>query len=275
MIVDAHHHFLDPKRIDYPFLRFLPELDRFTGPEELAPLREAAGVDATVAVQAADCEEETVFLLQAAARTGWVAGVVGWVPLAEPEAAVRALDRHRGLSGVRHLIHDEPDPDWVVQRPVLESLGELARRGMPFDLSAFEPRHLEHVRTFAEELSELDVVICHLGVPRLNEEQWEPWASAFAAAAANPRAHVKISGLDMTIGAADPARWQRYVDHALEHFGPSRMIWATNWPVSLRGRGYAELLDAGRAVTAGCSAAERALIFGANAGRVYRLGPGA
>lgn len=272
MIVDAHHHFLDPERVDYPFLRFLPELAHFTGLEQLDPLRRAAGVDRTVPVQAADCEEETVFLLELAAQADWVAGVVGWVPLAQPDEAARALERHRGLCGVRHLIHDEPDEDWVVQPSVLESLAELARRGLAFDLSAFKPRHLEHVLTLAEVVAELDVVICHLGVPRLNEAEWEPWAGTIARAARNSRAHVKISGLDMTIGAADPARWQRYVDHALACFGPERMIWATNWPVSLRGRGYGELLEAGRAVTADCSDAERAAIFGGNANRVYRLG---
>ena len=276
-IVDAHHHFLAPGRIDYPFLRFLPELARFTGPEDLRPLLDDAGVARSVVVQAADCEEETAFLLEQAARAPWVAGVVGWVPLLDPEAAARAIAKHGpareggALCGIRHLIHDEPDPDWIVQTPVLESLALLSEAGLGFDLSAFEARHLEHVVTFAERVPELRVVICHYGVPRLSENEWEPWAGAFARAAEHPDCYVKVSGLDMTIGGCDPERFRPYFEHALRHFGPERMIWASNWPVSLRGTGYRELLGATETLLTGCAPPERAAILGGNAVRCYRL----
>jgi L-fuconolactonase len=276
VIIDAHHHFLDPARIDYPFLRFLPDLARPLGAEDLAPLVREAGVDATVCVQAADALEETAFLLEQAARADWVAGVVGWVPLADPPAAAAALDRYAGpgsrLRGIRHLIHDEPDPDWVAQPRVLESLALLAERGLSFDLSAFSTRHLSHVPAIAARAPDLELVICHFGMPRVDQGEWEPWASTFARAAEHPRCSVKISGLDLFLGGPDATRSQRYVDHALACFGPERMIWASNWPVSLQLRGYRELLDTGRAVLAGCSAAERAAVLGRNANRVYRLG---
>jgi len=276
VIVDAHHHFLDPARIDYPFLRFLPDLARRLDSDDLAPLVRGAGVDRTICVQAADSLDETAFLLEQAARADWVAGVVGWVPLADPPAAARALERVGGagsrLCGIRHLIHDEPDPDWAVAPRVLESLALLAARRLVFDLSAFSARHLEHVATIALRVPDLDVVICHFGMPRVDQEEWEPWASAFARAARNPRCHVKISGLDLFLGGCDAARIQRYVDHALACFGPDRMLWASNWPVSLQLRGYRELLDTGRAVLAGCAGAERAAVLGGTANRVYRLG---
>jgi L-fuconolactonase len=276
VIVDAHHHFLDPAHIDYPFLRFLPDLARALGPDELAPLVRAAGVDATVCVQAADALAETEFLLAQAARAAWVAGVVGWVPLADPPAAARALERYARpgsrLRGIRHLIHDEPDPDWVAQPRVLESLALLAERDLVFDLSAFSPRHLAHVPTLAERVPDLSVVICHFGMPRVDQGEWEPWASTFARAAEHPRCAVKISGLDLFLGGPDAARIQRYVDHALECFGPERLIWASNWPVSMQLRGYRELLETGRTVLAGCASAQRAAVLGENANRVYRLG---
>ena len=274
-IVDAHHHLLDPARIDYPFLRFLPQLAKRLTADDLAPLARAAGVAKTVAVQASDCEDETQFLLDEAARSDLVAGVVGWVPLADPVACARALDRfakHPGrLVGIRHLIHDEADPDWVVQPQVLESLGMLAARGLAFDLSAFQPRHLEHVATFAERVPELRVVVCHYGMPRVDQQQWEPWASTFARAAENPNAVVKISGLDLFLGGPDPARTRPYFEHAIQCYGPARMIWASNWPVSLQLRGYAELLDAAHVQIAGLDAPAREGILGANAERVYGL----
>jgi len=276
VIVDAHHHFLAPGRIDYPFLRFLPDLARPLGSDDLEPLLRDAGVDRTICVQAADALEETAFLLEQAARADWVAGVVGWVPLADPDATARALERFAApgsrLCGIRHLIHDEPDPDWLVQEPVLASLARLAAAGLAFDLSAFSPRHLEHVVTLAERVPDLDVVICHFGMPRIDLGEWEPWASRFAEAAGHPRCHVKISGLDLFLGGCDAARIQPYVDHALACFGPRRLLWASNWPVSLQLRGYRELLETGRAVIAACSEAERTAILGGNALRVYRLG---
>jgi len=275
VIVDAHHHFLAPDRVDYPFLRFLPELARPLGPDDLEPLLREAGVARTVCVQAADALVETAFLLEQAARAEWVAGVVGWVPLAEPDATERALERFATpgsrLCGIRHLIHDEPDPDWLVQSPVLASLARLAESRLVFDLSAFSARHLEHVVTLAERVPELDVVICHFGMPRVDQGEWEPWAQAFARASEHPRCHVKISGLDLLVGGCDATRIQPYVDHALACFGPERLLWASNWPVSLQLRGYQELLETGRAVIAGCSEAERAAILGGNARRVYRL----
>jgi L-fuconolactonase len=275
LVVDAHHHFLDPARIDYPFLRFLPQLALRLTADDLAPLARAAGVARTVAVQASDCEAETEFLLDEAARRDFVAGVVGWVPLADPAAAARALDRfasHPGrLVGIRHLIHDEPDPDWVVQEPVLESLALLAEQGLAFDLSAFQPRHLEHVATFAKRVPQLRVVICHYGMPRVDQQQWEPWAGAFARAAENPNACVKISGLDLFLGGPDPARTRPYFEHAIQCYGAERLIWASNWPVSLQLRGYAELLDAARVQIADLDADARDAILGDNARRVYRL----
>jgi L-fuconolactonase len=274
-IVDAHHHFLDPQRIDYPFLRFLPQLARRLDADSLAPLLREAGVSRTIAVQAADCEAETRFLLDESARADFVAGVVGWIPLADPATAATALARfasHPGrLVGVRHLIHDEPDPDWVVQESVLESLALLAAQGLAFDLSAFQARHLEHVVRFAERVPGLRVVICHYGMPRADLGDWEPWASVFARAASNPDACVKISGLDLFLGGPDVERMRRYFEHALACFGPERMLWASNWPVSLQGRGYRELLDTAQKLVAPLSASQRGAILGGNALRVYGL----
>ena len=277
-IVDAHHHLLDPARVNYPFLEFLPELRQFLGHADFAEVIAPAGIDATVCVQAADCEDETAFLLDQQRESSRIAGVVGWVPLTDPEATARSLARHRAagskLVGIRHLIHDEADEDWVVQPKVLESLQLLAEAEIAFDLSAFTPRHLEHVPTLTSAAPELDLILCHFGMPAANDDgaHWEPWASRFAEAARHERCVVKISGLDMYRGGCDVERFQPYFDYALDRFGAERMIWASNWPVSLRLQGYGELLDTAREALRQCSAAERDSIFGGNANRIYRLG---
>jgi len=161
-----------------------------------------------------------------------------------------------------------------VQPRVLESLALLAARDLVFDLSAFQPRHLEHVATFAERVPRLRVVVCHYGMPRVDQQQWEPWASAFARAAQNPNAVVKISGLDLFLGGPDPARTRPYFEHAIQCYGAERLLWASNWPVSLQLRGYTELLDAARVQLEGLDAHVRDAILGANARRVYRLTDG-
>ena len=109
----------------------------------------------------------------------------------------------------------------MAQPRVLESLDLLAARGLAFDLSVFSARDLSHVPTLAERVPDLAVVVCHFGMPRVDQGEWEPWASAFARAVQNPRCCVKISGLDLFLGGPDASRIQRYVDHALACSAPT------------------------------------------------------
>lgn len=181
MIVDAHQHFWNIETGDYPWLT--PDagvLYRTYAPEDLAPELQAAGVDATILVQAADSYAETDAMLAQADAHPFIAGVVGWVPLTRTEEAAEAIARygkHRKFVGVRHLIHEEPDPDWLVRESVLESLGLLAAAGLTFDVVSLLPRHLEHVVTIAERHPELRIVIDHLSKPRIKDREWEPWAA--------------------------------------------------------------------------------------------------
>jgi L-fuconolactonase len=276
LVIDAHQHFFQPDLVDYEVLPYMPELNRNIGPEHLEPLLEQAGVGHTILVQAAESEKETELLLGRAARIDWISGVVGWLPMTDPEATAQSIERHRVhgslLRGVRYGLYWEPDDDWVIRDRVLESLALLAANGLVFELAAHKPQHLEHVAVLAERVPNLDIVICHMAMPKIEEGEWEPWASAFARAGAHRRCTVKTSGMDMRIQGCEPERFQPYIDHALEHFGPARMIWASNWPVSLRLQGYAELLDCARFNIAACTELDKAQILGGTANRVYGLG---
>jgi L-fuconolactonase len=279
VIVDAHHHLLDPARFRYHFLDHLPDLQRPWLPEHLRPLLREAGVDATLVEQAHDSEAETSFMLEVTAGVPWVAGVVGWVPLADPAAAGVAIGRRRrsALVGVRHLLQDEPDPDWVVQPKVLESLALLATDGLVFDVSAFGPAHMRHIPTIAEAVPDLSMVLCHFGFPRIaGGAPPDPgWLDAFRAAASVPTCSLKVSGLDMTNGfRCEADAFRPYAELALDHFGPDRMIWASNWPVSMYGRGYREALDVWRELLAGLDPHDVAAVLGGTAVRVYGLAAG-
>jgi len=276
-VVDAHQHVWNLETGEYAWLT--PELGplyRTFTPAELEPELRRAGVDAGVLVQAADSFADTEAMLDAAARHDWIAGVVGWVPLTDPAAADAALERfgeHAVFRGVRHLIHEEPDPDWLLQDAVGAGLRRLAQRGLTFDVVAVLPRHLEHVPGLARAHPDLRLVIDHLAKPPIKERGWEPWAGLLAAAAEHPNVYAKVSGLNT---AADFATWSAadlrpYVEFALERFGADRLMFGSDWPVAILAGDYQRVWQETNAVIAGLSASERAAILGGTATAFYGL----
>lgn len=276
-VVDAHQHLWDLERVAYPWLTAdAGPIFRTFEETELEPQLAAAGVDRTVIVQAADSVADTDAMFEAADRWPRIAGIVGWVPLLEPERAAADLDRRRAdprFAGVRHLIHDDPDPDWVLRPPVLESLGLLAARSLTFDLVAVLPRHLEHASTLAERYPALRIVIDHLAKPPILTRGWEPWATLLRRAAEHPNVYGKVSGLNT---AADPVSWSAsdlrpYVDHALECFGPERLMYGGDWPVATLAGDYAKVWRETAAVLSGLGPADRDRVLGGTAVDFYRL----
>ncbi|MEV4089049.1 amidohydrolase family protein [Nonomuraea fuscirosea] len=276
-VVDAHQHFWNLETGSYPWLT--PEsgpIFRTFEPEELLPQLAAAGVDRTVLVQSMDSSADTGAMLAQADAYDVVGAVVGWVPLTRPEEAAGALERYRRhpkFAGIRHLIHDEPDPDWLLQDTVIEGLRLLAAADLPFDVVAVLPRHLEHVPVLAERVPGLRMVIDHLAKPPIREKSWEPWASLLARAAACPGVYAKVSGLN-TAAAPD---WtgedlRPYVEHAVELFGPDRLMFGSDWPVATLAGDYARVWRETRAALSGLDETGKAQVLGGTATRFYRIG---
>ncbi|HEY7590718.1 MAG TPA: amidohydrolase family protein [Candidatus Limnocylindrales bacterium] len=277
-VVDAHHHFWDPGRADYPFLTDdLAAVRRAFGPADLAPLLESAGIDATVLVQARSSEDESRELLATAGATPFIRGVVGWVDLTGPDAGdaiARLRDAPGGdrLVGVRHQADDEPDPDWLARRDVRAGIARVGEAGLPFDLLVRQrelPAAVETVRA----MPDVRFVVDHMAKPPIRDRTLGPWAEQMAAFRSLPNAWCKLSGL---VTEADWREWQPadlrpYVDHALEVFGPGRLVFGSDWPVCLLATTYEGWLATARELLAGLSAAERSAIFGGNAVEVYRL----
>jgi L-fuconolactonase len=275
--VDAHQHFWNLAIVDYPWLG--PEqgsIYRTIEAAELEPELQAAGIDRTVLVQSANSSDDTAYMLAVADRYEWIGAVVGWVPLTDPEETARRIERYRRhpkFRGIRHLIHNEPDPDWVVQERVLEGLRVLAAFDVPFEVVAVFPDHLRHVPTLAERVPGLRLVIDHLAKPPIREGLWEPWAEQLAQAAAYPQVYAKVSGLNT---AADWATWSAqdlkpYVDHAVQVFGADRLMFGSDWPVLTLAGTYAAVWAATRAVVDGLAPHERAAILGDTAARFYGI----
>ena len=279
-VIDAHQHFWDLKQVSYPWLlpAYGPIYRTFT-PEELGPQLKAAGVDGTVLVQSANSFEDTRAMLDNAARFAWIEGVVGWVPLTEPRIAERALEvfgANKKFKGIRHLIHDEPDTEYLLKPELIEGLKLLPSRSLTFDVVSVLPRHLGHVPTIAAKVPNLKIVIDHLSKPPIKDGGWEPWASLLKEASQHPNVYAKISGLNT---AADWEQWkagdlERYVAHALECFGPRRLMFGSDWPVAVLAGDYAKVWRETNAVLDQISPSGKAQILGGTATAFYSLGGG-
>jgi L-fuconolactonase len=249
------------------------------GPDDLDAAAGPQGFGQTIAVQAVSSAEETEELLDVAATSGRVAGVVGWVDLAGPEvaetlAALRARPGGRALVGVRHQVHDEPDPEWLLRDDVGRGLAAVAAAGLVYDLLVRE-RELPAARAVARRLPELTLVVDHLAKPRIRDGAVEPWAGELAALARQSNVACKVSGLvtEADWDAWTPGQLVPYVHHAAEVFGPDRLLFGSDWPVCLLAAGYAEVVEATVEALdrAGLGPAERDGVLGANARRLYRL----
>jgi len=274
MIIDAHQHFWTLRRDDYGWLTpDLTDLYRDFQPRDLEPILLASGVEATVIVQAAPTEAETVHLLELARRWPIARGVVGWSDLTSPRVA-HNLDRLADnplLRGIRPMIQDEADPDWMLHPSVASSLQVMGECRLTFD-ALVGPRHLGPLKLLIDLNPCLPVVIDHGGKPPIASGGYEPWAEDMRALSERPQVACKLSGLLTEAGArAVDADLRPYVEHLLECFGPARLMWGSDWPVLTAVGGYGAWLDQARRLVGALSADEQAQVFGRTAASFYGI----
>lgn len=230
--VDSHQHFWDPARGDYPWMPPSGPLVRSFLPRDLRLHNEAAGIAGSVVVQAAPTLAETEWLLDLAeVEDTAVFGVVGWVDL-EADDVAGQLDRimRPRLVGVRPMVQDLPEDDWIVRPAVIRGLQVLAERGLVLDLLA-RPRHLAPACRALEQVPDLMVVVNHLAKPDYSAVQ-PFWAEHMSALAQRERTAVKVSGLVTEVsGPWRPEHFRQHVDRVLDAFGPGRILLGTDWPV--------------------------------------------
>lgn len=251
-IIDAHTHIWDPAAGDYTWITpELAPLDRAFSLDDVAPERDALGVTDHILVQAADTDGDTVRMLAEAARHPEVVGIVGWVPLTDRARVEQRLDELREtglLVGVRALIHDMPDPEWVLRDDVGEGLDAVAAAGLAFDVVTSGPPALALVPQLAKRHPTLRIVIDHLGKPPIGGSDAEiaAWQELLAAAAESPQVAAKLSGLASSVGAPDS--WtvdalRPIVSTAVDTFGAERLMFGGDWPVSLLAGGYTRTFE--------------------------------
>lgn len=278
MNIDAHQHYWDPARGDYGWLTpDMKPLFRVFGSDDLAPLRKSVDVQKTVVVQAAPTVDETRYLLDLARGDDSIAGVVGWVPLDSPDAVklIDELARDPKLKAVRPMLQDLPDDTWIEHAPRKEAIERLIDLDLAFDALIFA-RHVPSLIRFVERYPTLRIVVDHGAKPPIRDGTdagWQPWADVIAQLAALPqRLHCKLSGLATE---ANPnwteATLKPYVAHLLDHFGPERLMWGSDWPVLNLNGSYTAWHSTARNLTSHLEKSEQDAIFGANARAFYRL----
>ena len=239
MIVDAHQHFWDPARFDYPWLTDeVAALRRAYLPDDLRPLLAANGVARTVLVQATSSLDETRWLLELAAASGFVHGVVGWVDLTgDVPAQLSGLTGP--LVGARHQVHDEADANWLLRDDVQRGIAALGEAGLVFDLLV-RVRELPAAVETVRRQPDVRFVLDHVAKPPLRAGDLTAWADGVAALGAEPNTACKLSGLFTE--AERGADLRGVVEQALGWFGPERCMFGSDWPVCLLAARYEETL---------------------------------
>ncbi len=277
MKIDSHQHFWHPMRGDYGWMpKDNATLSRPYVPADLWPQLQAAGIDGTILVQAAPSVHETEYMLGIADATPWVKGVVGWIDFENPAdlAHLERLAKHPKFKGVRPMIQDIPDDNWMLRPDVQWAFRAICDLGLRFDALGF-PRHLSQFRTLFKTYPGMQVVIDHCMKPQIREHSAAHlalWSEGMSRLADESSACVKFSAL---ITEAD-ASWtvdhlRPYTDHIFATFGPERVMWGSDWPVCrLRGE-YADWHTAARTLTAHMTDIDRALVFGGTAAAFYSI----
>ncbi|MBC19722.1 MAG: amidohydrolase [Planctomycetaceae bacterium] len=279
--IDAHQHFWDLSRSDIFDYAWLAKPDKAAIhhsylPEHLLPKLKAAGIAQTIFVQTQHVLAENIWALKLAEANPFIAGVVGWVDLQSEacEEQLGELMEEEKFVGVRHITQDEVDDDFIVRSDVLRGLRVLEQYGVPFDLLFFV-KHLRHAVTLAEKLPALPMVIDHLAKPEIASGRMENWRDHFLAASDCPNIYCKLSGM---VTEADWIGWtvddlRPYVDFALECFGPSRLMFGSDWPVCELASQYGVVVESLRELLADLSVTEQEQIFGKTAQQFYRIAP--
>lgn len=285
--IDGHCHYWALQRGDYGWLTpdapHLTPIYRDFGAAEMRPLAAAAGIARRILVQAAPTEAETQFLLDQGGDDKAVAGVVGWVDLSAADSAA-ALDRFTAdplFKGVRPMLQDLDDVDWIITRPHPQAIAALKRLGLRFDALVM-PQHLQALRRFVETHPDLPVVIDHAAKPAFaapaDDARHALWRFGMAELSGHTQVYCKLSGLltelpaglrTTTKAAAEALR--PTLCSLLDWFGPDRLIWGSDWPVLTIANPFAFWDEVTARLFDGLGQRERAAILGGSAARFYGI----
>lgn len=273
--IDAHHHLWRYTPEEYGWIsEQMGVLRRDFLPGDLKPLLDGAGISGTMAVQARQTLDETEWLLRMADENAPIRGVVGWAPIMAPEfpEVLEELRQNPSLKGLRHIVQDEPDDDFILGESFNHGIQALRGTGLVYDV-LIHARHLPQAERFVDRHPGQAFVLDHCAKPRIGSREMDPWRTQIRELARRPHVCCKLSGL---VTEANWERWtpddlRPYFDVVLEAFGPERLMFGSDWPVALLASGYQRWVETVEGWTAELSASEREAVWGGTAVRVYSL----
>lgn len=276
MRIDSHQHFwrYDPAEYGWIDAR-MQRIARDFLPADLAPSLAAAGLDGCIAVQARQSLDETRFLLEQARGSDVVRAVVGWADLCSPDVGAE-LDEFADeplLKGLRHIVQDEPDDQFLLRPDFQRGVQLAGERGYVYDVLIY-PRQLDAAVSFVAALPDQPFVLDHLAKPGIADARVDDWRQGFEGLARFEHVSCKVSGM---VTEANWNEWRAedftpYLDRALDAFGPDRLLFGSDWPVCLlAAQDYATVFGLVDDWARKLSDDERAKLFGGNAARIYGL----
>ena len=272
MRLDAHQHFWSYDAAQYPWIPPGSPLHRSWLPDDLAALQRPLGFDGSIAVQARQVVEESDWLLSLADRHEVVKGVVGWVDLRSDrvEADLERLARHPKFVGVRHVVQEEPDDDFMLGKDFQRGISKLAAFGLTYDILIY-PKQLPAAIRLVERFPEQPFVLDHIAKPFIKDGILEPWASQLRRLARAPNVRCKVSGMltEADHQAWRPEHFRPYLDVVFEAFGPQRLMYGSDWPVCLFAGSYEQAYRLVDDYARHLSEAARGGLFGGNAAAFY------
>jgi L-fuconolactonase len=274
-VIDAHHHLWQYNDRDYVWMSdAMLSLRRDFLIPDLKGVAQDSGIDGTVAVQARQTLEETEWLLDLAAQHPLLRGVVGWVPLCEPDVATH-LERYvtqPKLKAVRHVLHDEPDDFFMLRADFNRGVRLLKDCGLAYDILIFE-RHLPQTLEFVDRHPGQVFIVDHIAKPRIKAGELSPWKENLAELAKRENVYCKVSGMatEADWSAWSPVQLRPYFDFVLASFGPKRLMFGSDWPVLTLAGTYCRWAETFRSWIAELSAAEQDDMSRGTATRAYGL----
>lgn len=271
--LDSHHHLWRYDPAEYSWIgENQARLRRDFLPEDLKD--SLADIDGVVSVQARQSVEETDVLLEHAEKWDFIRGVVGWLPLGDGDIGTH-LERyaaHPKLKGLRHVIQDESDDDFILGHDFNRGIDKLLAYGLTYDILVYE-RQLPQVIRFVDLHPYQTFVLDHAGKPRIADEEMEPWRSQMQELAERVNVYCKISGL---VTEAKPGQWKNediipYIDAVVDLFGPERVMFGSDWPVCLLEIEYPDWVNLCAGYIASYSQSERRRFWAETAKEAYRL----
>jgi len=275
MKIDSHQHFWKFNVDEYGWINEqMQVLKRNFLPADLYPELQSSGFDGCVVVQARQSLEETAWLLELVSNNDFIKGVVGWLDLCSEDVKYQ-LDKwpaYPKLKGLRHVLHDEPDDNFMLRKDFLNGIGCLKEYNLTYDLLVF-PSHLKNVNLLARQFPEQTFILDHIAKPNIKGKQTNPWENEIKELAELPNVYCKLSGM---VTEADWNNWKEsdfkeYLDVVFYAFGTERLMIGSDWPVCLLGGSYSKVMGIVMNYISGLPESDQKLVMGLNAVKAYNL----